>query len=739
MHTESAYPKIPFTSLSQVAKQRTRLWALVSEEYWRICKKETKGLLQLLSPHASLLQKPLRVLDIGGGLCGYARILSESIRIADLYILDTDNEDKDIALGFKAQSECYNSFKTTRQILQCPTLQARCLHLVDYKTDDLVSFRNSNIGCFDLVLSLWSWCFHYPFNVYAQLAQDVLSEDGLLVLDIRDESDKYGESELALIASEFEVVDNIPSSNKSRRLVLRKKRGIRFERNMTSHKTEQADTAKALAPSDSVDEFCLPPLNISQQAFDKALELLYPKHITHVERQPLTLALECLHSELLKLISPQIIIEAGAFEGDFALAESLHHPNAKVIALEANPDVWKHFQARFTSSNVEYLNLAVSSSDDDITIYSPRLIKGTQMPVIGRMSSAAGLPFNDSEGVEYSVSGVRLESIISKYAQETGPISVWIDVEGFAYDALIGCGRYLDSGVSSIFVELETSDVWKDQKNSEHVRNLLARQDFISVARDCQKWFQHNEIFLKHSLHEEIHLEIASKVNQYYLDAVESSHLHCGAPIIQYWDLLGNMPNEVKSNVQNWKDFSIANEAKYNHLLFSYDDVLGIANAFGMTAQIRALEMLKDDYPAKQADLARYLLLYLFGGLYIDVDTRPIGDITSLLCGHEHLIMDRRGNVANDLMYCRRPFSKLAGYCMNVATHNITHSLGSNAWEQTGPGIMTRLREVNPEHPIFKEVTIISHTNAKQFVMFDWEMSYKKSSRHWTNELKDDH
>jgi len=41
----------------------------------------------------------------------------------------------------------------------------------------------------DLVLSLISWGFHYPVGVYLERVYDLLDEGGVLILDIRRDTD----------------------------------------------------------------------------------------------------------------------------------------------------------------------------------------------------------------------------------------------------------------------------------------------------------------------------------------------------------------------------------------------------------------------------------------------------------------------------------------------------------------------------------------------------------------------
>jgi hypothetical protein len=89
-------------------------------------------------------------------------------------------------------------------------------------------------------------------------------------------------------------------------------------------------------------------------------------------------------------------------------------------------------------------------------------------------------------------------------------ICLWLDVEGALKRVLDGASNTL-SRTSILFCELESSPVWKDQSLSPEIVANLAKVGLFPIARDCQKWFQHNVIFIKSDMLENEFLALSAQ------------------------------------------------------------------------------------------------------------------------------------------------------------------------------------------------------------------------------------
>ncbi|MEJ8572066.1 FkbM family methyltransferase [Microbaculum marinum] len=218
------------------------------------------------------------------------------------------------------------------------------------------------------------------------------------------------------------------------------------------------------------------------------------------EREPITKILEETLYEIIDIADPGIFVEVGAFEGSFSKQMKAKYPDRPVIALEANPRVYAHFFEDLNAADVSYHNLAASSSNGPMKMYIPTVIAGKEMPKIGRMGSLLQVGLRDSETTEVMVSAVTLDQFLAGKDLKGG--CFWIDVEG-ALDQVLAGARNALKDAAIVYAEIEIAPVWKEQALSQSVIDTLATIGLELAARDCQKWFQYNALFLNKSLQED--------------------------------------------------------------------------------------------------------------------------------------------------------------------------------------------------------------------------------------------
>ncbi|QYK43084.1 MAG: hypothetical protein KF887_08310 [Paracoccaceae bacterium] len=142
--------------------------------------------------------------------------------------------------------------------------------------------------------------------------------------------------------------------------------------------------------------------------------------------------------------------------------------------------------------------------------------------------------------------------------------------------------------------------------------------------------------------------------------------------------------------------------------------------------------------PAMQADFFRYCALFADGGFYLDADTEPLGDLSALAApAARAMLMDRRGRIANDVMFFRKPRDPLLLRVIRSATRNIERATSNNVWEVTGPGIMTRLRSDPAEAGLFDGIDLRPVAEVGEAVRFVWKLDYKAGADDWRSAHKD--
>jgi len=228
------------------------------------------------------------------------------------------------------------------------------------------------------------------------------------------------------------------------------------------------------------------------------LDLLFDDPATRAkplaERQPITDMLEDLLERIIAVVEPDLFLEVGAFEAAFSRRMKKAYPTRTVIAMEANPRVHQNFRGELCDTGIEYLNLAASATKGDVDIFIPTVIAGKEMPRIGRMGSLLEVGLRDSTTEKVRVASERVDNVLASLIFERA--CLWVDVEGFADQVLSGAPDSLTKS-SILYVELESSPVWQGQTLARDIIERLEEFGFVRAARDCQKWFQYNALFLK--------------------------------------------------------------------------------------------------------------------------------------------------------------------------------------------------------------------------------------------------
>lgn len=221
-------------------------------------------------------------------------------------------------------------------------------------------------------------------------------------------------------------------------------------------------------------------------------------------REPITKLLESELTKIIDIFRPDFFLEIGAFEASFSQEMKALYPDTPVLALEANPRVFEFFQKKVEESGVEYLNKAATSQPALVEIFIPEKIAGKDMPRIGRMGSLREVGLRDSTTTIELVEGVTIDELTEDRHFSNG--CAWIDVEGVLKEVIQGGSNTL-AKCNIVYTEMEISPVWNDQALAKE--NIMRMHDlgFELVARDCQKWFQFNGLFVRKNLVENDRLQ----------------------------------------------------------------------------------------------------------------------------------------------------------------------------------------------------------------------------------------
>lgn len=129
-------------------------------------------------------------LDIGCGVAGIDLLISHHYaNNVDIFLIDKTQVDKNIHYYFETEGSFYNSLQISKKLLETNGVSSDRIHLQEATNDNKILFENE----FDLIVSLISWGFHYPVSTYLNEVYDKLKPGGILIVDIRKDTDGKNE------------------------------------------------------------------------------------------------------------------------------------------------------------------------------------------------------------------------------------------------------------------------------------------------------------------------------------------------------------------------------------------------------------------------------------------------------------------------------------------------------------------------------------------------------------------
>lgn len=145
------------------------------------------------------------ILDIGSGLGGIDVRLAQLYPKANLYLVDGNGLD---AYYGSCSYGVYNSLSLTKKFLMDNDVDEDRINIIPI---------GEEIGdkSFDLILSLFSWGFHYPLSTYYDMVREVSRPGTVLIVDVRGHEDSN-------FTRNFELIDAYRLFKSTRRVYRRK-------------------------------------------------------------------------------------------------------------------------------------------------------------------------------------------------------------------------------------------------------------------------------------------------------------------------------------------------------------------------------------------------------------------------------------------------------------------------------------------------------------------------------------
>lgn len=162
--------------------------------------------------------------------------------------------------------------------------------------------------------------------------------------------------------------------------------------------------------------------------------------------------------------------------------------------------------------------------------------------------------------------------------------------------------------------------------------------------------------------------------------------------IFQIWETI-LLPTFLQKLVDRWKEMN----PNYKHILFDTEKArLSIKRNFGD----RFLSVFDKIVPgAYKADFWRYCILYVHGGVYVDIDTYCLGSLDSLINNYYDLITpidlnkmkrDGKHNIFNGFIMTRRNNPILLEAILRIVSNVERCYIPRRFLDFSGPGLFGR-------------------------------------------------
>ncbi|MED5579807.1 MAG: FkbM family methyltransferase [Nitrospinota bacterium] len=206
-----------------------------------------------------------------------------------------------------------------------------------------------------------------------------------------------------------------------------------------------------------------------------------------------------LFNSLLFIFKPDLVFDIGSLDGRDAIRMRDLLPESQIVSFEANSLNYKKMEENpvFNPLNISIMNKAVSDIDGEVDFYEEEIFikdDGRDNRHGGVSSTRARVDEISKGHNKVKVETTRVDSFVLSLPVLPKSIALWIDVEGGSFEVLNGLSGVKDL-VSLIHVEVETEEVWKDQKTKQDVLDLLDSEGFMVIARS-RKSLQHDIVLV---------------------------------------------------------------------------------------------------------------------------------------------------------------------------------------------------------------------------------------------------
>lgn len=153
-------------------------------KYSEIMRSEARFVMQHIPKKIS------KILDIG---CGIPALQAYLFNLLDsnpqLFLLDRTRIEQSNWYLYEEKSAFYNSLEIGEEILKLNKVPPENINLIEAPDDGNITLEPKSLN---LIISTISWGFHYPISTYIESVYNILSDSGILIVDVRKNTEGEG-------------------------------------------------------------------------------------------------------------------------------------------------------------------------------------------------------------------------------------------------------------------------------------------------------------------------------------------------------------------------------------------------------------------------------------------------------------------------------------------------------------------------------------------------------------------
>ena len=171
--------------LSKILIQLTNLIAALRfKEIFKAYEENNKEISRLLEK-SIINHKVSSVLDIGCGIAGYHSRWMKNLK-GELFLFDKSTFNiSSLHYGMGATERYYNSLSLAKNFLARQGIESNRIHTIE------VGSKKFSDRKYDLIVSFISLGFHYHIDTYWMEIIDSIADEGLVIIDIRNNSSSH--------------------------------------------------------------------------------------------------------------------------------------------------------------------------------------------------------------------------------------------------------------------------------------------------------------------------------------------------------------------------------------------------------------------------------------------------------------------------------------------------------------------------------------------------------------------